>query len=1047
MEKWFVVLAVVFSSCISASMAGTTEGFFIENRGQVVDYDKKTRIDVLCYGNLNGCIAYVTDRGVSFVSVEKDGLQAVKNYPFNSLKTDVSAPADIMCTVTHIDLPLPALASSRHRFLDREDFYFNYYLPQCKDGITNVTAFKTVDYPGLQEGTGVQLSIRQGKMVIGIYGENNSSRVSLFNDINARVIARNLENTCIVEYSGEEQTNLGKQKRDNLQGFNDDIMWSSYFGGSSRDYSIAAGVDADDNIIIGGQTASFDFPVTAGCFQDSMFRIDPRKEMDTITINWDIVFAKFDSSHKLLWCTYIGGNKAELLSELEIDGNNSIWFCGSTKVQILFGTSTTIHKDTNRLPVTDDAFQKVPGGHFFDGIIGNISAQGYRNYLTFYGGQANEDFHDVMCDDNDNVYVCGETNSPDFPVTPQTTNYQLYTQIALVKFNKNYQREYATLIGGNGKEFCRGIAVDIQGNIIIAGSTESIDLPVRKALQPKKNEYSDEFIIKLDPQFNIIWSTYYGGSAYDYATNVLVDKDNNIYVDGYTSSSDLKITTGAYQTKPVAGQSRFLLKLDPDCNVLWNSFCNDFHNVSDSASLAGYLSTKTIASAIDRNGNIALGHSTKLSGLMVSDTAIQKTNKGSNDVFLLFLNKEGQYLYSSYFGGSADDLCFDLAFNSLNSLLLAGSTCSQNLYVTNNAFQDTLHGVNDGFFVEFGPSDIPEKDSCDETGFEYTDFTDDANIGYAGKARRDNKNIRLTESDVNRVGAAWYKYRMPVRNGFTTEFSFRMSEGVNGVQSDSSCPGADGLTFVIQNKDMKAVGLPGGRIGYDPVPNSLAVEYDLFDNDENQIESLNDPNGNHIAVMSKGKEPNSSNHGSGGELGFSANIVNFESNSTVYYSKIDYSSQDEELRVYINKNINTFSNPAIIVRHLDLAKLLDLSEGEWAYAGFTSATGSSYQNHDILSWKFCPKPTDSQQTDVEEENSGNSGDLLLYPNPVEDCLSVNAGETGDRLVIYDLMGREVKSVTVEGSAGIDVSALPRGCYIVTVFYDDGESASALIIIK
>jgi hypothetical protein len=281
---------------------------------------------------------------------------------------------------------------------------------------------------------------------------------------------------------------------------------------------------------------------------------------------------------------------------------------------------------------------------------------------------------------------------------------------------------------------------------------------------------------------------------------------------------------------------------------------------------------------------------------------------------------------------------------------------------------------------------------------------------------------------------------MPVKNGFTTEFSFKMTGGINGTESDSSLPGADGLAFVIQNSNPKAIGGLGGKIGYDLIPNSLAVEYDLFANDAKQIENLHDPNGNHVAVMSLGKEPNSSDHASGAELGINKNIFEMKSDGTVYYSKVEYNLEPSVLKVFLSKIESSFGYPIIEVSNIDLTKLLNLFEGEWAYVGFTSATGSSYQNHDILSWEFCPKPTDSQQTGVEEEEIINNSSSLIYPNPAEDELIVNTGLSHSaKITIYSLTGLAAKVFSLTGGYGkIDISDLSAGCWFAKIEKSEGK---------
>ena len=285
----------------------------------------------------------------------------------------------------------------------------------------------------------------------------------------------------------------------------------------------------------------------------------------------------------------------------------------------------------------------------------------------------------------------------------------------------------------------------------------------------------------------------------------------------------------------------------------------------------------------------------------------------------------------------------------------------------------------------------------------------------------------------------WYKYLIPVKNGFSTEFSFRMSGGVNSPDADSTLPGADGIAFVIQNSNPNTLGSSGGKIGYDPIPNSLAIELDLYANDKYQIENLGDPCRNHIAVMSKGVAPNSSNHSSGSQLGIAHDIIDIKPDGTEYYMKIDYNILPGKLRVSLSDIRNCYGEPVIEISNLDISNLLNLSGGEWIYAGFTAATGSSYQNHDILSWEFCPRPTDSQQTGISDTEFNENPELAIYPNPAGDLLYLNTESGQCKMVsIYNLTGQLIRTYQLSlGHPRIDISELPEGMWFAKIETDEG----------
>ncbi len=335
---------------------------------------------------------------------------------------------------------------------------------------------------------------------------------------------------------------------------------------------------------------------------------------------------------------------------------------------------------------------------------------------------------------------------------------------------------------------------------------------------------------------------------------------------------------------------------------------------------------------------------------------------------------------------------------------------------------------------------------CDETMYVYDDFSDDRFIEYNGNAKRALDRIRLTPSAVNSNGSFWRKLMMPLRNGFVTEFAFSMSNGYNHTGTEHSLPGADGIAFVIQNEGLGVLGNYGGGIGYDAIKNSVAVEFDMFRNDSTQLFDYYDPNGNHVAVQSMKGEPNSAKHTKQATLGITDTIMSIKPNGMTYYARIEYNLTPGVLSVYLN-NSRKFTVPVLEIKNFKLENYISFDRQEFAYVGFTAATANSYEVHEILSWYFCPKPTNGIQTEVDEAVTVNSGDLLLYPNPVDDFLNVSLGGNVGSIVIYDLMGEEVKTMAAEGNARIDVSGLSRGCYVVRVKYTNGQLFSGSFIKK
>ena len=335
--------------------------------------------------------------------------------------------------------------------------------------------------------------------------------------------------------------------------------------------------------------------------------------------------------------------------------------------------------------------------------------------------------------------------------------------------------------------------------------------------------------------------------------------------------------------------------------------------------------------------------------------------------------------------------------------------------------------------------DLEFVDTCDETSFVYDDFSDPKNLKLVGQASHQQNYIRLTPSRINSIGAMWYHRPLPVLNGFTTEFSFRMSDGIAGNDDETSLPGADGIVFVIQNSGNNIIGGDGGRIGYSGLNNSLAIEFDLYANDSKQIVNFNDPNGNHVALMKSVDNIISARHTESNTLAINDSILEIKSDKTEYFAKIDYNIVNKTLRVYLSES-DYYGQPVINYYPIELDQVLNLNEGEWAYVGFTSATGESYQIHDIMSWYVCPQPTESILW-VDDEAANETQLNSYYSIDGNRNLTYCLEAPGDAIIkIYDLLGREVLSDKLNDlPAGQNTYQLPQnlsGIYFYYILYNN-----------
>jgi outer membrane protein OmpA-like peptidoglycan-associated protein len=217
--------------------------------------------------------------------------------------------------------------------------------------------------------------------------------------------------------------------------------------------------------------------------------------------------------------------------------------------------------------------------------------------------------------------------------------------------------------------------------------------------------------------------------------------------------------------------------------------------------------------------------------------------------------------------------------------------------------------------------------------FNHRSFTSIRDVQLNGNAHEAEGRIRLVSAAENSVGSAWFTNKQRVVDGFETTFSFQ----ITSPGSNEGFPaGADGLAFVLQNSSIYEGGA-GGGIGYHGIMNSLAVEFDTYDNNP---DGNPEPNDNHISIHTQGRGENSADQSA--SLGATTNIPNLKIGK-VHTEMIRYNPG--RLEVFLDD----MARPVLAIG-LRIDTLLGLDDGR-CWIGFTAATGQSWANFDIISLK------------------------------------------------------------------------------------------------
>jgi hypothetical protein len=266
-----------------------------------------------------------------------------------------------------------------------------------------------------------------------------------------------------------------------------------------------------------------------------------------------------------------------------------------------------------------------------------------------------------------------------FEIGPYDTSRPLVVDPVLV---------YSTYLGGSDGDFASGIAVDASGNVYLAGQTFSTDFPTANALQSENAAPPDAFVAKLDATGSaLVYSTYLGGSGFEYGPRVVVDAFGAAYLLGNTDSTDFP-TANALQAELAGAPDAFLAKLNAAGSALVYS-----------TYLGGSGSDAGIGIAVDGSGNAVVTGQTTSTDFPTAN-AIQAENAGTLDGFVTKLNAAGSALvYSTYLGGSDVDSGNGIAADGSGNAYVNGLTSSAD-FPTANALQAENAGAFDAFVTK-----------------------------------------------------------------------------------------------------------------------------------------------------------------------------------------------------------------------------------------------------------------------------------------------------------------------------------------------------------
>jgi hypothetical protein len=176
------------------------------------------------------------------------------------------------------------------------------------------------------------------------------------------------------------------------------------------------------------------------------------------------------------------------------------------------------------------------------------------------------------------TFITGYTQSADFPTSrPLQAHLKGPSDAFVVKIMDGFETlNFSTYFGGSGDDSGWGISMDERENPVVAGITESDDLPVTNE-QARRATQADAFLMKLNQSGQkLLFSTYYGGSGLDHAgydgTNVVVSSTGTIWMAGLTNSRDLIVPRGNFPRYGGGEQDGFLVAFSRSGKLCYGTY-------------------------------------------------------------------------------------------------------------------------------------------------------------------------------------------------------------------------------------------------------------------------------------------------------------------------------------------------------------------------------------------------------------------------------------------------------------------------------------------
>lgn len=386
-------------------------------------------------------------------------------------------------------------------------------------------------------------------------------------------------------------------------------------------------------------------------------------------------------------------------------------------------------------------------GGTFDCFIVKYNSSGTPQWFYSIGQTDDDGGSNVATDSTGNVYVTGWFRAPSIPAG----NFTLFNEdpnggtsdMFLIKYDPNGNVLWAKSAGSLDDDKSRGCIVDPSGNIIVTGYLKGDSINIEGNYYYNSGS-KDGFVIKYDSNGNLLAAKTLGGSSSEEPFECSVDTKGNIYLTGNYSSSSFTIDTVNLSNNG-SGSGAFLLKLDPSLTALWARAAS-----SSSSDEARGCST-------DKFGNTVI--TGVFSGNSITFGSTVLNNNGGDEIFIVKYDTDGNMFWARKVGKSNDDGANDCFIDNNGRVLIAGYFNSSSIRFGNidrdNSY--VIVATSDVCIAHTcdAASSIDVVSTCDEyiwiDGITYTSSNNSAVFNYPEGASNSCDSMVLLDLTINTV--------------------------------------------------------------------------------------------------------------------------------------------------------------------------------------------------------------------------------------------------------------------------------------------------------